>query len=56
MAKGFFSTADHLELREAVLIMASHAKGGICEWLEMDSNEFMEWLEALKDLQKDGRR
>ena len=56
MAKGFFSAADQLELRKAVLIMASHAKGGISEWMEMGGNEFMEWLEALKDLQRDGGR
>lgn len=54
MVERFFSATDQLELRKAVLIMASHAKGGIGEWLEMGSNEFMEWLEALKDLQRDG--
>jgi hypothetical protein len=35
-----------------VLIAASHAKGGITEWLEMSANEFMLWVEALKELNK----
>jgi hypothetical protein len=33
--------------------MASHAKGGITEWLEMKTDEFMLWVEALKELNKD---
>ena len=41
-------------MRKAVLIIASHSKGGVSEWLEMDSNEFILWLDALRDLQKDG--
>lgn len=54
MAKGFFISIEPMDLREAVLIIASHSKGGISEWLEMNTSEFMLWLEALKDLRKDG--
>jgi hypothetical protein len=32
--------------------MASHAKGGISEWLEMESNDFLLWIEALRELNK----
>jgi hypothetical protein len=32
--------------------MASHAKGGITEWLEMETREFLLWIEALKELNK----
>ncbi len=49
MAKGFF-IAEPSELRKAVLIAASYAKGGISEWCEMDSNEFVEWLDAMKEI------
>jgi hypothetical protein len=35
-----------------VLIAASHAKGGISEWLEMESNDFLLWIEALRELNK----
>lgn len=30
--------------------MASHTKGGVSEWLEMEMDEFLEWIDALKDL------
>jgi len=43
-------------LKKAVLVMASHSKGGVSEWLEMETDEFISWLDALKDLQRDGRR
>jgi len=36
------------------LIIASHAKGGITEWLEMDSDEFVLWIDELKELTKNG--
>jgi hypothetical protein len=32
--------------------MASYAKGGISEWLEMESNDFSPWIEALRELNK----
>ncbi len=32
--------------------MAFHAKGGISEWLEMESEDFVEWMEALKELNR----
>jgi hypothetical protein len=35
-----------------VLIAASHAKGGITEWLEMSADEFVQWIEALRELNK----
>jgi hypothetical protein len=35
--------------------MASHAKGGILEWENMDLEDFLLWIEALKELHKDGR-
>jgi hypothetical protein len=35
-----------------VLIAASHAKGGVTEWLEMSADEFVLWLEDLKELNK----
>ncbi len=54
MAKGFFISIDSAELKEAVLIIASHAKGGVTEWLEMSSDEFIEWLDALKRIHRDG--
>jgi hypothetical protein len=30
--------------------MASHAKGGISEWLEMETDEFVCWLNDLRKL------
>jgi hypothetical protein len=36
-----------------VLIAASHAKGGISEWMEMETDEFMLWLNDLRELNKD---
>jgi hypothetical protein len=30
--------------------MASHAKGGISEWLEMSADEFVLWMEDLREL------
>jgi hypothetical protein len=33
-----------------VLIAASHAKGGISEWLEMESDDFSLWIEALREV------
>jgi hypothetical protein len=36
----------------AVLLMASRAKGGIGEWCEMDLEDFLLWIEALKELNK----
>jgi hypothetical protein len=39
-------------LRKAVLVAASHAKGGVTEWLEMSADEFMLWLNDLKELNK----
>ena len=50
MAEGFFISDESGELRKAVLIMASHAKGGIHEWLEMDCDEFLLWLNTMKKL------
>jgi hypothetical protein len=35
-----------------VLVAASHAKGGIGEWLEMSTDEFLLWMDALKELNK----
>jgi hypothetical protein len=35
-----------------VLIAASHAKGGISEWTEMETGEFLLWIEALRELNK----
>jgi hypothetical protein len=35
-----------------VLIAASHAKGGVSEWLEMSADEFVLWVEVLKELNK----
>jgi hypothetical protein len=32
--------------------MASHAKGGITEWLNMEADEFLLWIEALKEVIK----
>ena len=32
--------------------MASYSKGGVTEWLEMDSDEFVLWLDELKELTK----
>lgn len=32
--------------------MASQAKGGISEWLEMETDEFILWLNDLKELNK----
>ena len=32
--------------------MASYSKGGISEWLEMETDEFVLWLEALKELNR----
>ena len=56
MVEGFFISFNGAEIRRAILIIASHAKGGITEWLNMDSDEFVLWLDALKDLQRDGRK
>jgi hypothetical protein len=33
-----------------VLIAASHAKGGITEWLEMSADNFLLWMEDLREL------
>ncbi|MBR1734565.1 MAG: hypothetical protein IJ730_03840 [Alphaproteobacteria bacterium] len=52
MAEGFFVSFDSSEIRRAVLVMASHSKGGISEWLEMETDEFACWLEALKELNR----
>jgi hypothetical protein len=30
--------------------MASHAKGGVSEWVNMDIDDFLLWLEALREL------
>jgi hypothetical protein len=35
-----------------VLIAASYAKGGVSEWLEMSMDEFVLWMDALKELNK----
>lgn len=32
--------------------MASQTKGGISEWLEMETDEFILWINALKELNK----
>jgi len=50
MAEGFFVSDEPSKLRKAVLIMASHAKGGIQEWLEMECDEFLLWINAIKEL------
>lgn len=56
MVAEFFSSADPSELRRAVLIMATYSKGGVSEWLEMETDEFVLWLEVLKELNRDGRK
>lgn len=56
MVAEFFSSADPAELRRAVLILAAHAKGGVSEWLEMETDEFVLWLDMLKELNRDGRK
>jgi hypothetical protein len=33
-----------------VLIAASYAKGGISEWLEMETGNFVLWMEDLREL------
>jgi hypothetical protein len=50
LAEGFFISSKPEELRKAVLIMASNAKGGIHEWLEMECDEFLLWLNSMKEL------
>lgn len=52
LVEGFF--IGSAELRKAVLIMASQAKGGISEWLGLEVNEFLLWVNALKELNRDG--
>ncbi len=52
MAERFFVTFNGAELRRAVLIAASYSKGGISEWLEMETDEFALWLEDLKELNR----
>jgi hypothetical protein len=32
--------------------MASHSKGGVSEWIEMEIDEFLLWIEALRELNK----
>jgi hypothetical protein len=32
--------------------MASHAKGGVSEWANMDIDDFLSWFEALRELNK----
>jgi hypothetical protein len=32
--------------------MASHSKGGVSEWIEMNADEFVLWIEALKEVNK----
>ncbi len=32
--------------------MASYAKGGISEWLDMDCVDFVDWMDDLKELNK----
>lgn len=34
----------------SVLSLAAFAKGGISEWLEMDIEEFIEWLNSARTL------
>ena len=55
MVEGFFSSAEPEGLRKAVLIAASYAKGGISEWIEMNCDEFVLWLDALKELNRNGK-
>ncbi len=50
MAEGFFVTFDSAELRRTVLVMASYSKGGVSEWLEMETDELSLWLKELKEL------
>ena len=54
MVERFFISFDGAEIRRAILIIASYAKGGITEWLEMDSDEFVLWIDELKELTKNG--
>jgi hypothetical protein len=35
-----------------VLSLAAFAKGGISEWLEMDIEEFVLWINSARELQK----
>ena len=37
---------------KSVLTMATLAKGGITEWLEMDIVDFIDWCEIARELQK----
>lgn len=32
--------------------MAAHAKGGVSEWLEMECDEFVLWLDAVKEINR----
>ena len=50
LAEGFFVSFDGAELRRAVLVMASYSKGGISEWIEMETDEFALWLKELQVL------
>lgn len=43
-------------MRKAVLSAAHYSKGGINEWLDVDSDEFLLWLDDLKDLLKESGR
>ena len=54
MVKGFFISFNGAEIRRAILIIASHAKGGSSEWLEMETDEFVLWIDELKELIKNG--
>lgn len=50
MAEGFFVTFNIAELRRTVLVIASYSKGGISEWLEMETDEFALWAKELQAL------
>lgn len=54
MIEGFFIVDDPMEIRKAVLAIASYSQGGISEWVDMCSGEFILWLDALRDMQRDG--
>ena len=52
MVERFFISFNGEELRQAVLVCAFYSKGGISEWLEMASDEFVLWLQEIKKLNR----
>ncbi len=52
MVERFFINFNGEELRQAILVCAFYSKGGISEWLEMESDEFVLWLREIKKLNR----